>query len=148
MEKCLAIPIAKGATTRQLKGICAAEGYRGVSAKGAGQCRAATPFRPCPLCQTSGFQAQKGKAIFFPLNSFLGLGRLLWGLPKPCCRPNKLLTLGSINYALGVTVAELELDVVVKYLEPVSISPQLLFPYLSLTGKEPWLCCQRNVFLV
>lgn len=68
MGKRSAIPIDEGAKSRQLKGICTAEGYRGVSATGAeGQCRAATPFRPCPLCQTSGFQAQKGKAIFFPL---------------------------------------------------------------------------------
>lgn len=102
MGKSSAIPTAKGAKTRQLKGICTAEGCRGVSATGAeGQCSAATPFRPCPLCQTSGFQEQKGKAFFSPLNSFLGLWEAALGTAKALLSPKQAGTLGSINYALG-----------------------------------------------
>lgn len=147
-----AIPTAKGAKSRQLKGICTAEGYRGVSATGAeGQCRAATPFRPCPSARHPDSRHKRAKPFFSPWIAFWDSGRLPWGLPKPCCCPNKLLAPSSINYALGGNCSRTgtrrgsKISWACFHFPPVSYFPRTAD--LSLAGKEPWLCCQGDVFL-
>lgn len=153
--KCSAFPTTEGAKTGQLTGICAAEGYRGVSEMRAmgGQCRAATPFRPCPPARHPDSRSKRAKSFFFPLNSLLGLWEPALGTVRALLLPiqaastqfNSSPILGS-NWSCAGRRHHSKI-------------PRVCFLFLCyfcntadavchLQVKEPWPCYQWDVFLV